>query len=232
MEDWLNALALQHVSGTAFQDARHVDSKYLPTIGRGIRLSAKGYIVTGPVALSSEEDHEADMYKLTINTLSDLRRANEYKYYDAHPNKRAIVMKLPINPPSPTTHAGPGIDIVVQPGAQSIAEHVITLLGADPLAQGAGGASHHGGRSQHTTADEAMQKGFETARVLLMLEGARIQANATTGKPEVVYPIITEDWTDLYDNGHVALQRSPRSSLRRSRRIHPLPGPRHQPARV
>eukprot|EP00978_Attheya_sp_CCMP212_P042895 scaffold270071_cov31-Attheya_sp.AAC.1 len=60
MEDWLNALALQHISGTAFQDASNVDSKSLPTIGRGIRLSAKGYIVTAPVALSSEEDHEAD----------------------------------------------------------------------------------------------------------------------------------------------------------------------------
>eukprot|EP00978_Attheya_sp_CCMP212_P025193 scaffold80625_cov46-Attheya_sp.AAC.2 len=53
-----------------------------------------------------------------------------------------------------------------------------------------------------------MQKGFETARVLLMLEGAHIQANATTGEPEVVYPTITEDWTDLYDNGHVT-QLSP-----------------------
>eukprot|EP00978_Attheya_sp_CCMP212_P013401 scaffold33707_cov50-Attheya_sp.AAC.2 len=152
-------------------------------MGRGIRLSAKGYIVTAPVALTSEEDHEADMYKLTTNTISDLHRANEDKYYDAHPHKRAIVMKLPIIPPSPTTQAAPGVDIIVQPGTQSIAEHVITLLGADPLAQGAGGGSHYGDRSQHTTAEEAIQKGFETARVLLMLEGARIQANATTGEP-------------------------------------------------
>eukprot|EP00978_Attheya_sp_CCMP212_P001327 scaffold2754_cov37-Attheya_sp.AAC.2 len=58
MEDWLNALALQHVSSTVFQDTRHVNAKYLPTsMGRGIHLSAKGYIVTAPVALSSKEDH-------------------------------------------------------------------------------------------------------------------------------------------------------------------------------
>eukprot|EP00978_Attheya_sp_CCMP212_P025620 scaffold82776_cov61-Attheya_sp.AAC.2 len=64
-----------------------VDTKYLPTTGRGICLSAKGYIVTAPVALSSEEDHKADMYNLTINTISDLRRANEDRYYYAYPHK-------------------------------------------------------------------------------------------------------------------------------------------------
>ena len=218
MEDWLNAVALQHVAGTSFQDVRHVDSKYLPTAGRGIRISARGYIVTAPVALSSEEDHEVDMYRLTTNTISDLRRANEDRYYDASPHKRAIVLNLPIptaTTPTATTptQVPPAIDITVQPGAQSIAEQVMHLLGADPLTQGAGGGSQLGGRSVITQADEALQKGFEQARVLLMLEGARIQNNELTGVPEVAYPTITEDWADLYDNSHVAQLSSAFSSL-------------------
>jgi hypothetical protein len=39
---------------------------------------------------------------------------------------------------------------------------------------------------------------------MLMLEGARLATNPDTGLIEVIYPTITEDWTDLYDMGHVA----------------------------
>eukprot|EP00978_Attheya_sp_CCMP212_P001326 scaffold2754_cov37-Attheya_sp.AAC.1 len=69
------------------------------------------------------------------------------------PTSEPVVMNLPILPPSPQPQAVTGVDSIVQPGAQSIAELVITLLGADPPTQGAGGGSHHGGRSLHTTAD-------------------------------------------------------------------------------
>jgi hypothetical protein len=81
-------------------------------------------------------------------------------------------------------------------------------MGTDPLNQGAGG-SFHGGQSQHTTSNEMSAKtASNAAKVLLMLEGARLELNPLLGILEIVYPTITEDWMELYENTHVA-QLSP-----------------------
>eukprot|EP00978_Attheya_sp_CCMP212_P030975 scaffold115727_cov26-Attheya_sp.AAC.1 len=129
MADWIHALSLQIVTGKAMPSTRHINAKYAPKASRGIPLSGKGFIVTAPAALSREEDKEVEMFDLTINTISDLRRANEATYYEEHPDHQATVMNLA---PSPTK----GVDIVTTPGARDIAENLVTLMGVDPLAQG------------------------------------------------------------------------------------------------
>eukprot|EP00978_Attheya_sp_CCMP212_P036316 scaffold163707_cov49-Attheya_sp.AAC.4 len=119
-------------------------------------------------------------------------------YYGEHPAHHATVMNLA---PSPTK----AMDIVTTPGARDIAENVATLMGVDPLAQG--NQSQHGG-TQKTSAEVESQRNWDTARTLLMLEGARIVTNPHNGAAEVAYPTITEDWAELYSNAHVA-QLSP-----------------------
>eukprot|EP00978_Attheya_sp_CCMP212_P029471 scaffold104832_cov26-Attheya_sp.AAC.1 len=141
------------------------------------------------------------MFDLTINKISDLRRANEAAYYEAHPEKQVIAMNLA---PSPNT-TSQGIDIKTTPDARDIAENLATLMGVDPLDQG--NKSMHGGTQKSSNEIEA-QRGWDAARTLLMLEGARIVTNPHTGAAEVAYPTITEDWTELYSNAHVA-QLSP-----------------------
>jgi hypothetical protein len=200
MADWIHALSLQILTGKAMPSTRHIDAKYAPKPSRGIALSGKGFIVTAPTALSREEDNELEMYDLTINTISDLRRANEAIYYEAHPANHVIAMDLA---PSPTK-AGV-VDITTGPGAQSIAENLATLMGVDPLMQG---DKSHSGNTQKTTAEVDTQRNWQNAQTLLMLEGARIVTNHTTGNAEVAYPTITEDWAELYSNNHVA-QLSP-----------------------
>eukprot|EP00978_Attheya_sp_CCMP212_P038630 scaffold193169_cov31-Attheya_sp.AAC.1 len=78
-------------------------------------------------------------------------------------------------------------------------------MGVDPLDQG--NKSMHGGTQKSSNEIEA-QCGWDAARTLLMLKGARIVTNPHTGAAEVAYPTITEDWTELYSNAHVA-QLSP-----------------------
>eukprot|EP00978_Attheya_sp_CCMP212_P033436 scaffold134938_cov55-Attheya_sp.AAC.1 len=109
------------------------------------------------------------MFDLIISKISDLRHVNEAKYYEENPVKQAIAMNLA---PSPTK----GVDIITTPGARDIAEHVATLMGVmDPLAQGH--QSQHDSTQMTSTEIEA-QRGWDLARILLMLEGARIEKNS------------------------------------------------------
>eukprot|EP00978_Attheya_sp_CCMP212_P044587 scaffold315492_cov46-Attheya_sp.AAC.3 len=141
------------------------------------------------------------MFDLTINKISDLRHANEAKYYEEHPDKQLIAMNLAPSVNSPNQD----VDIKITPDARDIAENLATLMGVDPLDQG--NKSLHGGTQKSSTAIEA-QRGWDAAITLLMLEGARIVTNTHTGAAKVAYPTITEDWTELYSNAHVA-QLSP-----------------------
>eukprot|EP00978_Attheya_sp_CCMP212_P026736 scaffold88442_cov26-Attheya_sp.AAC.1 len=93
------------------------------------------------------------------------------------------------------------MDIVTTPGARDIAENLATLMGVNPLAQG--NQSLHGG-TQKTSAEVESQRNWDTARTLIMLEGARIVTNPHNGAAEVAYPTITEEWAELYSNAHVA----------------------------
>eukprot|EP00978_Attheya_sp_CCMP212_P041242 scaffold233951_cov24-Attheya_sp.AAC.1 len=60
--------------------------------------------------------------------------------------------------------------------------------------------------------ESSSKKVFDDAKILLMLEGARLEKDEN-GISVVVYPEITEDWEELYDITHVAQLGSAISGL-------------------
>ena len=184
LRSWLHAIDLQIASNKPLPDLHHLGKAFLPKLPTNVEIAKGGFATSNATTLSRDDEDEKDRYDLVTQKLQEIRSSNEANYFRKHPEHQLELLPTNMRPTTITT--------------------------GNP--QFTGGDEE---KSQHTSThqdESAPSKLFETAKVLLKLEGARLEKDAN-GNTVVVYPEISEDWEDLYEIGHVAQLGSAMTSL-------------------
>eukprot|EP00978_Attheya_sp_CCMP212_P021771 scaffold64003_cov26-Attheya_sp.AAC.2 len=175
MRDWIDTISLQVISTRPLPDLQHLgEGGFLPKIPAGIHLAVDGFPTTKPVGLNIEDEDDKETYELVLQQMDQLRLTNEAKYFAKNP---AHLLEI------------------VRPNGGAI----FTAQGGPAHTRGDKDMGSQSRSQQNNNPQESSsKKAFDDAKILIMLEGARLEKDEN-GVSVVVYPVITiKDWEELY----------------------------------